>query len=205
MAKSKADRVYTDVPANPVKSFFVRMLTRDISLPDAILDLLDNCVDGILRSTSGQKLGSKPYAEYYAHIDYDSTEFSITDNCGGIPWRLHDYAFRMGRADKNRDSTMPTVGVYGIGMKRAIFKIGKQCLIQTQSGRDAYDIDITQEWIRDEDEWKIPVKASSRRMKQDGTTILIGALHEGVKTHFGTDKALFDLDFKKRVATSVRS
>lgn len=42
---------YEKVDARPVKSFFVSMLTRDISLYDAILDLLDNCVDGIVRST----------------------------------------------------------------------------------------------------------------------------------------------------------
>ncbi|MBS0481598.1 MAG: hypothetical protein JSR96_05480 [Proteobacteria bacterium] len=35
--------------ASPTKAFFVRMLTRDIELQDAILDLLDNCLDGILR------------------------------------------------------------------------------------------------------------------------------------------------------------
>lgn len=37
-----------NVDAAPVKSFFVEMLTRDIALDDAILDLLDNCVDGIV-------------------------------------------------------------------------------------------------------------------------------------------------------------
>ena len=32
--------------AIPTKQFFVSMLTRDISLADAILDLIDNCLDG---------------------------------------------------------------------------------------------------------------------------------------------------------------
>ena len=44
-----AENKYSTVDATPVKSFFVDMLTRDIELVDAILDLLDNCVDGILR------------------------------------------------------------------------------------------------------------------------------------------------------------
>ncbi len=48
---SKARHIqYSPVNASPVKSFFVYMLTRDIKLEEAILDLLDNCVDGILRS-----------------------------------------------------------------------------------------------------------------------------------------------------------
>ena len=38
----------------------------------------------------------------------------------------------MGKDPENRDSNLPTVGVYGIGMKRAIFKIGRQCLISTK-------------------------------------------------------------------------
>lgn len=35
--------------ASPTKQFFVSMLTRDISLDDAILDLIDNCLDGAMR------------------------------------------------------------------------------------------------------------------------------------------------------------
>lgn len=35
---------------SPTKEFFVEMLTRDIELNDAILDLLDNCLDGVVRS-----------------------------------------------------------------------------------------------------------------------------------------------------------
>lgn len=38
------------VNSSPTKNFFINMLTRDISLNDAILDLLDNCLDGALRS-----------------------------------------------------------------------------------------------------------------------------------------------------------
>lgn len=39
-----------ELHADPAKAFFIDMLTRDISLEDAILDLLDNCVDGALRT-----------------------------------------------------------------------------------------------------------------------------------------------------------
>ena len=110
------------------------MLTRDIELVDAILDLLDNCVDGILRQR-GNSSGETPYKGFKAAIKFDEKSFSISDNCGGIPWSLHNYAFRMGKEREDRDSDLPTVGVYGIGMKRAIFKIGKHCSILTQNQR----------------------------------------------------------------------
>ena len=63
------------VDASPVKSFFVEMLTRDIELSDAILDLLDNCVDGILRHTKGKSLGEMPYKGYKAEITFGKDSF----------------------------------------------------------------------------------------------------------------------------------
>ena len=33
---------------SPTKEFFVEMMTRDIELNDAILELLDNCLDGVV-------------------------------------------------------------------------------------------------------------------------------------------------------------
>jgi len=191
---------YEDVPATPVKSFFVGMLTRDIHLSDAMLDLLDNCVDGILRKKKGAVDGKHPYKGFYAKIRYTKDDFQITDNCGGIPWDLHQYAFRMGRADGGADANLPTVGVYGIGMKRAIFKIGRHALIQTQHKSDAYDVEIKPSWLEDEENWMIPVQASASPMREDGTCIVISDLNQGVKSLFGDDKALFDRDFKFKLA-----
>src|SRR5258706_59191 len=90
MAQIMADKKATTVKANPTKRFFVEMLTRDIELQDAILDLLDNCVDGILRSTKDKhgKRDSQPYRGYWARITLNEKKFQIVDNCGGIPLAL---------------------------------------------------------------------------------------------------------------------
>jgi hypothetical protein len=188
---------YEPVDASPVKSFFVTMLTRDISLPDAILDLLDNCVDGILR-TEGKPTAS--FAGYEATITFDETHFMIHDNCGGIPWNLKDYAFRMGRPPDQPRPALPMVGVYGIGMKRAIFKMGEQCLISTQSGSDNYEVEITPDWIADEGKWDIPVRAASKSMREDGTTIYIANLHEGIAQTFGDGAKAFHAELARRIA-----
>ncbi len=45
MAKDEPETVW----GGPTKRFFVSMLTRDIRLSDALLDLIDNCVDGAAR------------------------------------------------------------------------------------------------------------------------------------------------------------
>lgn len=191
---------YEPVDASPVKSFFVHMLTRDIRLEEAILDLLDNCVDGILRSQHATTT-DRPYEGFRAEIDFKKDSFSISDNCGGIPWSVHDYAFRMGRRTDQPPDTPGTVGVYGIGMKRAIFKMGKKCLISTQNDGRTYDVEITPEWTDDENVWKIPVSAAKRAMQEDGTTIVIGDLHPGIKERFGTDAKAFKSDLERMVAT----
>ena len=190
---------YAAVDASPVKSFFVTMLTRDIQLEEAILDLLDNCVDGILRSKESN--GAKPYEGFKAEIEFNSDSFSISDNCGGIPWDLHDYAFRMGRSpDRPRDAS-GSVGVYGIGMKRAIFKIGKYCLISTQNAQDQYEVEITPDWLINEANWVIPVREANSSMDHDGTTIVVGGLHSGIAKTFGEGAKSFSTDLKRMVAT----
>jgi len=62
---------YEPIDASPVKLFFVSMLTRDIPLEEAILDLLDNCVDGILR------LGTKQNPNHISAITQRSPSTKI--------------------------------------------------------------------------------------------------------------------------------
>jgi hypothetical protein len=191
---------YESVDASPVKSFFVHMLTRDIGLEESILDLLDNCVDGILRSNKANGR-TKPYSGFHAEIEFKKDSFMISDNCGGIPWRLHGYAFRMGRARDQEPDAPGGVGVYGIGMKRAIFKMGGRCLISTQNGPNRYEVEIKPGWTADEDEWTIPVHAAKRSMPEDGTTILVGDLYPDIGKRFAADSESFTSKLRDMVAT----
>ena len=114
---------------------------------------------------------------------------------------MHDYAFRMGRDPKYRDSDLPMVGVYGIGMKRAIFKIGKQCLISTRNQEDCYEVEIIPEWITEPDKWDLPVSESSRSNQEEGTTIIINELNEGIATRFGKENENFTRELTDKVRT----
>ena len=48
----------------PTKRFFVSMLPRDIELDDAILDLVDNSVDGAMRRERANLGEDRPFAGY---------------------------------------------------------------------------------------------------------------------------------------------
>ena len=109
------------IDANPTKGLFIDMLTRDIQLIPAILDLVDNCVDGARRLR-----GDERFDELEAHINLDENELRVRDNCGGISVEVaKKYAFRFGRPEDT--PLIPgSVGRFGVGMKRAFFKLGRR-------------------------------------------------------------------------------
>jgi len=184
------------VNAFPTKQFFVRFLTRDIELSAAILDLLDNCVDGIIRSnkTKNNLDATKPYSGYYAKITANKTKFVIEDNCGGIPRDIAvNVAFRLGRPSDDelkslnlRVDKLETVGVYGIGMKRAIFKMGRQALVTSVHNGEAYRVAITPEWLGSKS-WELELEDISPKGHSPGTTIEITKLHTEIADKFTAD------------------
>ena len=169
---------------SPTKRFFVDMLTRDIDLEDAILDLLDNCLDGVARSQNKDPEEIN-YKGYSVEINFDSKSFSITDNCGGIPIASADYAFRMGRPENAPVDNLATVGVYGIGMKRSVFKIGRHCEITTHHAKDdGFSIIIDDDWLESDNDWFIPLQKSMVNERQNGTNIAISKIQPAVSAKF---------------------
>lgn len=183
------------INASPTKRFFVEMLTRDIELSDAILDLLDNCVDGAIRL--GPKNASpidKPYSGYFAKIKLSPSEFSIEDNCGGISHELaKKYALRLGRDDPNRDEDKPTVGVYGIGMKRAIFKLGSDANIHSHHPDGPFQIPITSDWMN-KDIWNLEMQPANP-LNEFGTKITVKKLKPSISLLFDSTINDFISDF----------
>lgn len=172
--------------ASPTKQFFVSMLTRDISLADAILDLLDNCLDGALRSAHGEDVD---YSAHRVRIEMAEDYFLIEDNCGGIPRDVaRDYAFKMGRdTDDDRDQDAETIGMYGVGMKRAIFKMGREAIVRTRHGEDTFQVPITSAWL-DAKGWDpLPINdvvVSEEALPSPGAVIHVSELYPGVSRHF---------------------
>ena len=173
--------------AIPTKQFFVSMLTRDISLVDAILDLLDNCLDGALRISNGNAVD---YSAHKVSINLSKDEFRIEDDCDGIPREIAEkYAFKMGRdPDDERDSDTETIGMYGIGMKRAIFKMGRNALVKTLHNGDSYKVPITSNWL-DNKAWNpLPIDENTDQ-QTPGTIIIVDKLYPVVSRQF--DNAAF--------------
>jgi Histidine kinase-, DNA gyrase B-, and HSP90-like ATPase len=140
------ENIVRDLKANarPTKAFFVRMLTRDITLEDCILDLIDNSVDGAWASSGAHPTNIDSEAtlqSYQIEVNISTDHFEVKDNCGGIS--LDDavnYAFTFGRLETDIQPEF-SVGVYGIGMKRSIFKLGEKIRIESTYSDSAGETD----------------------------------------------------------------
>lgn len=170
--------------ANPTKEFFIDMITRDIGLDECIFDLLDNCIDGAKRSADPQAV--RRYDGFSAHLTLSKDKFVLKDNCGGIPLAdAVDYAFHFGRRPDAPTGEGQSIGLYGIGMKRAIFKMGRDITIRSaveQQSHEAFQTRIlVDEWAATES-WDFTLDQWSGDFV--GTEIEINALREGTASEF---------------------
>lgn len=191
----------------PTKDFFVEMLTRDIELSDAILDLLDNCLDGVVRKkgASGKNTSPNYYSGFYANITITRDSFTIEDNCGGIPRDVAEkYAFRMGRSPEKGEDDLPTVGIYGIGMKRAIFKMGKSAKVITRNEGMLYQVTIPLDWANSDDNWEFPIDelTSLDLLLNGGTKIQICNINPEIVDIWNSDDKIED--FSDRMIKAIQ-
>ena len=196
----------TTINASPTKTFFVDMLVRDIELEDAVLDLLDNCVDGIQRSIKDRSSDLElPYRGFWAKISFSDNEFTINDNCGGIPLNVaQNYAFRMGRPIDISDPNLSihSIGTYGIGMKRAIFKMGKSSEIISRIANESFRVTISNEWIDDSENWELPLEEIESSDAENGTMIRVMNLRDSISEEFGSPNSTFANTLVARIAHS---
>lgn len=176
--------------ATPEKRLFISLITRDISLADAILDLLDNSINS---AVSALGLDLDEPSDYIALLDrkktnstvridinFDDKEFSLEDNAEGISLSdAENRVFKFGRSvddDNGHSNRDDTLSVYGIGMKRAIFKIGDHVQIKSRHRAKGFEMDLkVSDWERTkQDRWEIPISETPKAKKSEtGTRIVI--------------------------------
>ena len=203
------------INASPTKEFFIFMLTRDIPLSRAILDLVDNAVDGArsLRPASD-------FLGLWVRLELSRDGFKIVDNCGGIAVNIaRDYAFRFGRPEYV-PPTPGSVGQFGVGMKRTFFKLGRHFKVTsvTSSSRFVTDIDVDK-WMAPSDKqsnqtetpdsWHFEFESVEENVQppiseeEVGTTILIDNLYPAVADAFALENFVDRLRQEMTLAHSL--
>lgn len=193
----------------PTKRLFIEMLVKDVDLTDAIIDLVDNSIDGAKRMRPDEN-----FDKLKIDIKLSGTRFLVKDNCGGIPLEIgKKYAFRFGRP-KEVGPTPHSIGRFGIGMKRALFKLGKNFKVKTTSEVTKYAITVdVPEWSKDDDPktWNFEtdeavqprLATSPYRESELGTSIEVTNLYPEIAKKLG--QAAYIEDFRTRLRDAQNS
>lgn len=188
------------VNASPTKEFFVNMLVRDILLKQAIIELIDNSIDG---ARSIRK--DNQYSGLKITVTFDKNKFIIEDNCGGIPLNVAaNYAFRFGRPKTAEDKDAETTGIFGIGMKRALFKIGNVFSIHSTTKTTEFQLDLNvKEWLNKEDsDWDFHFSTYEEDMNNSDEKL--GTRIEVTDLNFEIAAELSSLEFEQEVIEHIQ-
>lgn len=184
----------------PSKRIFVTVLTKDLDLVDAIIELVDNAVDGARRA------GAKSdFSKYLITLTLSGSKFEIHDNCGGLPADLAEKsALCFGRPDDVKPEK-GLVGVFGVGMKRGIFKIGKRFKVTSTTSTSHFTVEEHYDnWVK-RPSWDFNFTEYEDEEKQAGpfgTTITVTDLHDPIAAEMTTK--LFQSDLVARVSDAQR-
>ncbi len=195
---------FPTIEAMPTKELFIDMLTRDIALIPAIIDLVDNCADGAKNLRGNQSLDG-----LVVRISLSAEEFSITDNCGGITVdTARSYAFRFGRPP-GAPSVKHSVGQFGVGMKRAIFKIGRQFRVESTTSTSHFVVNVDVDQWAKSPEWTFAFESLEDPVNQEtesiGTSIRVTSINRDVAALFNLETFRSDLsgELKSRLQDPI--
>lgn len=171
------------INVHPTKELFIYMLTRDVILEKAIIDLIDNSVDAAINNSVNNDLNP-----FTINIKLKEDLFEIYDNCGGIDLQVaKEYAFKFGRPSEIVKQ-VGNIGQFGIGLKRTIFKLGGKAFIDSKSLKSQFQLDLDiEDWKNDKDKWTFDlnvISEDSNNLEDTFTLIRIQSLHHSVSESF---------------------
>ncbi len=177
--------------ASPEKRLFISLLTRDISLADALLDIVDNSINAALEPLAEQLRTASDYQKLLASnrkpkvqisLQISPSKITIIDTASGISHQnAKDHVFKFGRAAGDADKN-DRLSVYGLGLKRAMFKCGNLIKIASNHKDGGFDLKLNaKEWARKSElPWQFEITTREPTRENLGTTIAISELYDDV-------------------------
>jgi len=142
--------------------------------------LIDNSIDAA-RNTMLQKTPKMQepdqlpdsYSGFSVTLEVLGDRIEIVDNCGGMdPQGLASGYLRFGKQSEHEYG----IGLYGVGLNRALFKLGNNTEIKTENASGCAKVAIDRiAYIKDEDNWNITGETLTPA-GTNGTRILITTL-----------------------------
>lgn len=197
--------------ASPEKRLFVYLITRDISLAEAVLDLIDNSINAALQPLASQLNTADDYQRLLADIARRPTvnieltvgpaRILVRDTAPGISAKAAETEiFRFGRGDTGSHED-DRLSVYGIGLKRAMFKCGNKIEMVSDHRDGGFELKLNaRAWERlPQERWSFEI-APRPPATTFGTRILITELYDDIVRRL--DDGLFLSQLQERIAAT---
>lgn len=200
-----------EAQASPEKRLFISLLTRDIPLVAAFLDLLDNSINAAVEPSAKRLETAEGYMAVFQddsvtpnvdiRLQVSGERVEIVDTATGISAETaRQHVFKFGRAaDDSHEGDR--LSVYGIGLKRAIFKLGNKITMSSDHIDGGFDLkldvsvwakDVTQPWT-----FSISPRPPATADKC-GTTIVVTELYDDVSRRI--DDGVFEGQLREAIA-----
>ncbi|CAN7514232.1 ATP-binding protein [Mesorhizobium caraganae] len=134
--------------AIPSKRIFLSIIA-DYDLNRSICELVDNAFDKWTR------LGRTAPIAVDIWLDEAARMICVEDNAGGLP--RDEISYIVGPGLSSSEEADETIGIFGVGTKRAVVALAKEVRIATRySNGPTYQVEFDDDWLKDED-WRLPL------------------------------------------------
>ncbi|SFJ59882.1 Histidine kinase-, DNA gyrase B-, and HSP90-like ATPase [Candidatus Pantoea symbiotica] len=173
--------------AVPSKRLFLSIIA-DYDLNKSICELIDNSFDVWTRN------GRRNSIEINITLNKEQGVISVEDNAGGLSQNELKYIVSPGHTGSS--STDQTIGIFGVGTKRAVVALASDIQIQTRYKKEqTYQVEFDDNWLDDE-EWILPLftvgdidfgstRVELKKLRIIITDDLIEKLHNHLRKTYG--------------------
>ena len=180
-----------DVNIGVAPSYLQSVLTKDISPMECVYDLVDNSVDAIRDCVMSTAAWARdPYglpASYHGHtvnLSLKEQEVAISDDGTGIATEiLSSRALVTGAFSEHRFG----IGRFGLGLKRALLKLGERYEIKSDTGETAFVLNLSKRELSGSGIWHAS-KFYSKRSRF--TSVRVSDLSAGIWHELGSANRL---------------
>jgi hypothetical protein len=138
----------TPINATPSKRLYLSIIA-DYDLNKAVCELIDNALD--IWVLGGRVSGLR----VDIRLDENQQRVHVSDNAGGI--KKTDLHFIVAPGYTGNPEHQDIIGMFGVGTKRAVVALAQEVRIRTRHGSETYQIEFNDEWIRESEDWVLPV------------------------------------------------
>jgi hypothetical protein len=145
--------------ATPSKRLYLSIIA-DYDVNKAMCELIDNALDIWVKN------GRVSNLEIKILLDKNQQRIYVIDNAGGIS--EDDLSFVVGPGHTGNIETDQTIGIFGVGTKRAVVALAQDIRIRTRQNSETFQVDFDDDWLNKNDDWQLPYYRISDTPK--GTT-----------------------------------